>query len=81
MVYSSGPLRTENGVMARAAVWSHMYNCGMSYDAIGKAFNGKTVALVRGRRGLGKQFVFTNADREMISKMPQIWNSIRNQNP
>jgi len=58
--------------MARAAVWLHMSQCGMTPEEIGKIFHGKTANIVKGHRGLGLRFRMTVLDREMISTMPKI---------
>jgi hypothetical protein len=70
-IYSKSPLRNDQGVMARAAVWIHMKECGMSIEEIAKAF-GKSVKIIKGPKGLGLRFRFSHLDREIIKMMPKI---------
>lgn len=55
---------------ARFTLWYHLYDCGMSYAAIGKVFGRPAEAVERGaRQGVIR---LMGSDREMIERLPRI---------
>lgn len=71
-VYLAMQVRCKKQRMARAAVWWHLHRCGMSPEAIGRAWMRKSVECVTGENGLELASKFTDADWQMMATMPRI---------
>lgn len=76
-VFTNQQVRCKKQRMARAAVWFHLYRSGMSAGRIGKVWFGKSADCVIGEHGMALKSKFTDADWEMIEKMPEIPNTLK----
>jgi len=70
--YTDTQLKCPKKQLARAAVWFHQGECGMSADEIGRSWMGKSGCLVRGKMGLKLTSRFKPEDWRMIAGLPKI---------
>jgi hypothetical protein len=71
-VFREAQIKCRRKQLARAAVWWHLKECGMSEVDIGRMWLKKAAECVRGRTGIKRVFEFTEGDWKMVKSMPKI---------